>query len=157
PEQVAEYDRRRLDVAGVEQLELFVTDERSAIHWVRRQLDAKPMNFQELQPLYMKEARLAWEKHEEPVELRHILEENFVQDELGRWRVPDSNKEADLEQLRHRALLKEFHGYQETKGKLKLVRSEALRAGFNECWQKKDYQTILQMAKRVPESVIQED
>src|SRR5262249_58157267 len=30
PEQVAEYDRRRLDVAGVEQLELFLTDQRSA-------------------------------------------------------------------------------------------------------------------------------
>jgi hypothetical protein len=156
-EQVAEYDRRRLDVAGVEQLELFVTDERSAIHWVRRQLDATPMNFQELQPLYMKEARLVWEKHEEPVELRHILEENFVQDEQGRWRVPDSNKEGDLEQLRHRTLLKEFRVYQEAKGKLKVVRSEALRAGFKECWQKKDFKTILQLAKQVPESVIQED
>ena len=44
-----------------------------------------------------------------------------------------------------------------TKGKLKVVRTEALRAGFKECWQKKDYTTIVQMAKRVPEAVIQED
>jgi DNA modification methylase len=157
PEQVAEYDRRRLHVAEVEQLELFVTDERSAIQWVRRQLVAKPMTFQELQPLYMKEARLAWEKYEIPVELRRILEENFIQDEQGRWRVPDSNKEADLEQLRQRALMKEFQQYLSTRGKLKLVRSEALRAGFKECWQKKDYTTIVEMAKRVPEIVIQED
>jgi hypothetical protein len=157
PEQVAEYDRRRLDVAEVEQLELFVTDERSAIQWVRRQLAVKPMNFQELQPLYMKEARLAWEKHEEPVEVRRILEENFIQDDQGRWYVPDPNKEADLEQLRHRTLLKEFRDYQEAKGKLKTVRSEALRAGFKECWQKKEFKAIVQMAKRVPEVVIQED
>jgi DNA modification methylase len=157
PEQVAEYDRRRLDVAEVEQVELFVTDERSAIRWVRRQLVSKPMNFQELQPLYMKEARLAWEKYEAPAELRRILEESFIQGEEGRWRVPDPNKEADLEQLRHRALLKEFREYQEAKGKLKVVRSEALRAGFKECWQRKDFTTIVQMAKRVPEAVIQED
>jgi hypothetical protein len=157
PEQVTEYDRRRLDVAEVEQLELFVTDERSAIHWVRLQLDAKPMNFQELQPLYMKEARLAWEKHEAPVELRHILEENFIQDEQERWRVPDTNKEADLEHLRHRALLREFRDYQEAKGKLKIVRSEALRAGFKDAWQKGDFATIVQLAKRVPEAVVQED
>ena len=29
--------------------------------------------------------------------------------------------------------------------------------GFKECWQKKDYATIVQMAKRVPEAVMQED
>ena len=40
---------------------------------------------------------------------------------------------------------------------MKLVRTEALRAGFKECWQRGDYETIIQMAKRVPEAVIQED
>ena len=89
--------------------------------------------------------------------LRTILEQNFVEDNDGKWRVPDPKKESDLEQLRHRALLKEFQQYLDTKGKLKVVRTEALRAGFKECWQKKDYTTIVQMAKRVPEAVIQED
>jgi len=40
---------------------------------------------------------------------------------------------------------------------LKVVRTEALRAGFKDCWQKVDDETITQMAKRVPEAVIQED
>ena len=53
--------------------------------------------------------------------------------------------------------MKEFQQYLDTKGKLKVVRTEALRAGFKECWQKQDYATIVQMAKRVPEAVIQED
>ena len=53
--------------------------------------------------------------------------------------------------------MKEFQQYLDTKGKLKVVRSEALRAGFKECWQKSDYPTIVQMARRVPEAVIQED
>jgi hypothetical protein len=40
---------------------------------------------------------------------------------------------------------------------LKVVRTEALRVGFKECWQKKDYTTIIQMAKKVPDAVVQED
>jgi len=157
PNQVSDYDRKRLEVKEVEEYELFVSDERSAIQWVRRQLADAPMNKQDLQPLFMQEAQRVWEKHEKPLELQTILEQNFVEDDDGRWRVPDLRKESDLEQLRHRALMKEFQQYLDTKGKLKLVRTEALRAGFKDCWQKKDYSTIVQMAKRVPEAVIQED
>jgi hypothetical protein len=156
-EQVTEYDRQRLEVKEVEQYELFVSDEKSAIQWVRRLLAEKPMTYQDLQPLYMKEAQRVWEKHEQPLELRTILDQNFVEDQDGTWRVPDPKKEADLEQIRNRALMKEFQQYLDTKGKLKLVRTEALRAGFKECWQKSDYSTIVQMARRVPDAVIQED
>ena len=157
PDQVAGYDKRRLEVSGVEQYELFVSDERSAIQWVRRQLSENPLKYQKLSPLYMKEAQRVWEKHEKPMELHTILEQNFVQESDGRWRIPDPKKESDLEHLRSRALLKEFQQYLENKGKLQIVRTEALRAGFKECWQKKDYKTIIEMAKRVPENVIQED
>ncbi len=115
------------------------------------------MRYQELAPIYMKEAQRVWEKHEQPVELLTILEQNFVQDPDGTWRVPDPQKESDLEQIRHRALLKEFQQYLDTRGKLKVLRTEALRAGFKEAWQKKDYATIVTMAKRVPDAVIQED
>lgn len=157
PDQVVEYDRSRLAAKGIEQLELFVSDEKSAIQWVRLQLSSKPMAYQELQPIYMREAQRVWDKHEQPLELRTILEQNFVEDKRGKWCVPDPKKDADLEQLRHRFLIKEFQQYLGSKGKLKLVRMEALRAGFKDCWQKKDYTTILQLVKRVPEAVIQED
>jgi len=157
PSQVAEYDRKRLEVSEVEQLQLFVNDEKSAIQWVRQQFHDEPMTYSQLQPLYMREAQKVWEKYEEPLELRTILEQNFVENSDGTWRVPDSKKEADLEQLRNRVLMKEFQQYLDTKGKLKIVRTEALRAGFKESWQKKDYTTIVQMAKRIPDAVIQED
>lgn len=157
PDQVSEYDRQRMTTKEFEQLQLFVNDERSAIQWVRHQLTASAMSYQELSPLYMKEAQRVWEKHEQPLELLTILEQNFVKDGNDTWRVPDPRKEADLEQLRYRALLKEFQQYLDTKGKLKVVRTEALRAGFKEAWQKKDYTTIIQMTKRVPDAVIQED
>jgi len=156
PEQVTEYDQRRLEVKEVEQLQLFVSDEKSAIQWVRSQLSREPMSFKELQPIYMKEAQQVWEKHEQPLELRTILEQNFVENN-GKWCVADSKNEVHLEQIRHRALLKEFQQYIEAKGKLKVVRTEALRAGFKECWQKKDYTTIVDIAKRIPDAVIQED
>jgi 16S rRNA G966 N2-methylase RsmD/predicted RNA-binding Zn-ribbon protein involved in translation (DUF1610 family) len=157
PHQVSDYDRKRLEIKEVEQYELFVSDEKSAIQWVRRLLTNEPKKKQDLQPLFMQEAQRVWEKHEKPQELQTILEQNFVEDADGRWRVPDPRKESDLEQLRHRALMKEFREYLDTKGKLKVVRTEALRAGFKESWQNRDYATIVQMAKRVPESVIQED
>jgi hypothetical protein len=157
PSQVTEFDRKRLLVKEVEQLQLFVNDEKSAIQWVRQQLHDEPRTYSQLQPLYMREAQRVWEKHEQPLELLAILEQNFVKDPDGSWRVPDPKKEADLEQIRNRTLLKEFQQYLDTKGKLKIVRTEALRAGFKECWQKGDYTTIIQMAKRVPEAVVQED
>jgi 16S rRNA G966 N2-methylase RsmD len=157
PVQVADYDHLRKDVKEVEQLQLFVSDEKSAIQWVRSQLSQGPMTFKQIQPLYMKEAQQVWEKHEQPLELRIILEQNFVQDDDDTWRVPDPKKEADLDQIRHRALMKEYQQYLDMKGKIKLLRTEAIRAGFKECWQKKDYKSILQMAKRVPDAVVQED
>src|SRR5262249_22707851 len=150
PEQVSAYDQRRFEAKEVEQLELFVSDERGAIQWVRRQLGEKPQKYKDIQPIYMQEAQRMWETHEQPLELRTILEQNFVEDKDGAWRVPDPKKEADLEQLRHRALIKEFQHYLDAKGKLKVIRTEALRAGFKDCWQKKDYVTIVQLAKRVP-------
>jgi hypothetical protein len=156
-DQLPEYDRQRALADELQQLQLFVNDERSAIQWVRRQLEERPMTNQELQPLFMREAQRVWEKHEQPLELRNVLEENFVEDDDGTWRVPNPKTEADLEQVRHRGLMKEFRQYLDAKGKLKVVRSEALRAGFKDCWQRQDYLTIVQLAKRVPEAAIQED
>jgi hypothetical protein len=73
PDQIPDYDRQRAAIASVEQLQLFVNDEKSAIQWVRQQLSERPMSYQALQPLYMKEAQRVWEKHEQPVELLAIL------------------------------------------------------------------------------------
>lgn len=157
PQQITEYDRKRLAVKAVEQYELFVSDERTAIQWLRRQLSSGPMSYQELQPLYMREAQRVWEKHEQPIELMTILNQGFVKDTDDKWHIPDHKNETHLEQLRNRDLLREYQAYLDTKGKLKVVRTEALRAGFQAAWQKKDFTTIVQVAKRVPEAVIQED
>ena len=191
PEQVAEYDKKRMKVKEVLQLQLFVTDEASAIQWLKQQLTKKPQTFQELHPQFLKEIG-GWQKHEKPLELSELLEQNFLRyDGKGevpsqihsylssnfkelrnlpkdderlrakakdRWYVPDPNKAGDLEKLRERALLREFEEYRESKQKrLKVFRLEAVRAGFKKAWQERDYATIIAVARKIPENVLQED
>jgi len=118
-------------------------------------------------------------------ELRNLDKDNpDLQDKArGRWYVPDPNKASDLYMLREKALLKEFweylpQGYQpatkkddniyipglEPKApailkskKIKVIRLEAVRVGFKHCWQRQDYRTIIAVAQRIPEKVLQED
>lgn len=213
--QASEYDKERAKHTGVIQFELFVSDEASAIAWLHQQLSRKPQTTQELTPLFINELR-AWQKHEKPLELRELLEHNFIcyagggevpsqihaylstnwkelrskaknDPELvdkakGRWFVPDPKKAEDLEKVRERALLREFweylpEGYKprvktdmqpELPGmaevskvpagrRMKVIRTEAVRIGFKYCWQNQDYRTIVAVAKRIPEDVLQED
>jgi hypothetical protein len=232
PDQLPDYDKRRLKVQEVEDLPLFVMDEATAVQWLRHQLKPKPQTFQELHPQFMQEIG-GWQKHEESLELKKMLEENFLlnsgkealprqlvtwlkasathrdkiealeskqgtdgpletHDETllkaakDRWYVPNSNQAQDLEKLRERSLLREFweylpEGYKPQfqdptlrgpalpgledalkrnvpRGrKLKVIRTEAVRAGFKFCYQNRDYQTIIAVAQRIPADVLQED
>lgn len=160
PDQVNEYDTARIttEVENI-QFELFVTNEKSAISWLYQQLDEQfcgPQTYAELQPKFMQEVK-AVDKYEQMPELATILEENFLQDENGRWYIPDVTKEGDLVKLREKNLWKEFEGYMNSKGKLKLFRSEAIRVGFSRLWKEKNYKAIVDIAERLPEQTIQED
>ena len=76
----------------------------------------------------------------------------------GRWYVPDPNKAADVEMRRTRLLLREFEEYRRSpQRRLKLFRLEAIRAGFFKAYQDQDYATIIDVAERIPEAVLQED
>ncbi len=152
----AEYDRRRLEAQDVEQLSVFVVDEKSAIQWIRGELLAQPQTFQDLQPKFLRE--LNQNRFEELPELRDILDQNFLEDGSShRWRVPDPGKQADLDALRIRALLNEFANYVPGAAKLKRFRLEAIRAGFADLWAKRDYRAMIKLAERLPDEVVQED
>lgn len=192
--QVAEYDKKRILVKEFSQLSLFVSDEGSAIEWLRQQLMKKPQTRQDIHPNFMKEIQHI-AKHEQLPELDDLLSQNFLKYEgdmavpdqiasylrrnykdlrrldndddqlkqkaLNRWYVPDPNKQADLEKLREKSLLREFDNYLEemtnSKKKLKQFRTEAIRAGFKKAWGEKDFEKIVKVGNRLPESVIQED
>ncbi len=190
-DQVAEYDKKKLSSGGMEQMSLFVSDESSAIAWLRQLLKDKPQSFQDIHPLFIKELG-GWQKHEKPLELSELLEQNFLRyDGKGevpnqihsylssnfkelrnlrkddeslrakgkdRWYVPDPNKASDLEKLRERSLLKEFEGYRTSiQKRLKVFRLEAVRAGFKKAWQEREYGTIIAVARKIPENILQED
>ena len=191
PEQVAEYDRKRLSAQDIVQLDLFVRNEETAIQWLKQQLEKEPQTFQQIHPRFIRELG-GWMKHERMIELSDLLEQNFLccggRDEVPEqvrgylsgafahlrnlesdaptlraaakdcWYVPDPHKAADLEILRDRTLLREFDEYRDAaRRRLKVFRLEAVRAGFRRAWQERDYATIIAVAEKVPETVLQED
>ena len=105
PDQVNEYDTARIknDVEVV-QLSFAVTNEKSAIQWLYYKL-ATPQTYAEIQPIFMQEVKSV-DRYEDMPELAVLLDENFIQDEKGRWYVPDVTKEADVAKLREKKLLK---------------------------------------------------
>ncbi len=75
-----------------------------------------------------------------------------------RWYVPNPEREEDLQKLRERDLLKQFDEYKVHTGrKLKLVRMEAVRCGFKKAWQDRRYNTIIDVAEKIPQNLLQED
>jgi len=156
-DQVNEYDTARIkhEVESV-QFDLFVTNEKSAITWLYQQLSAKPQTYAELQPQFMQECK-AVDRYEALPELSVLLEDNFLQDDGGKWYVPDVKKSGDVAKLREKKLVKEFEGYLASKGLLRQFRMEAIRAGFAKLWKDGNYQLILDTTERLPESVVSED
>ncbi len=161
PDQINEYDmvRSTCEVETI-QFSLFVSDEKSAISWLYQQLDEQsgdgPQTYQDLMPKFMQELK-AVDKREKMPELSVILEENFLKEDDGKWYIPDLTKSGDIARLREKNLLKEFQEYLSSKGKLKVFRSEAIRAGFAKLWKDKDYAAIVSVAERLPDVTIQED
>jgi DNA modification methylase len=160
-EQVQEYDRKKAAVPNFVQLSIFVANEQDAIYWLRNILEAAPKTEQDLHPLWMKEVAGNMRKGDTLPEMRTILEENFLKNDKGQWYLPDPENEADLEKLRTNRLLKQFETYKteayKPKGKIKEARVEALRAGFKQCYQDKDFKTIVQIGDRIPNNLLMED
>ena len=76
----------------------------------------------------------------------------------SRWYVPDPNKAADVEMRAHTCPPTGVRGIpQISEQKLKLFRLEAVRAGFFKAYQERDYATIIEVAGKIPEAVLQED
>ena len=78
PEQVPEYDRERAQAAQAPQMELFVSDERSAIDWLTDFLRKRPSTYQNIHPEFTTQLGAGWKKHEKKPELSALLEGNFL-------------------------------------------------------------------------------
>ena len=190
PDQVPEYDRKKMTSSELQQTSLFVSDEASVIQWLRQLIKEKPQTFSDINPQFMQQLG-GWSKNEEQLDLRELLNQNFlcydgkglvpeqihahlssnwkelrnlskedptlIAKACDRWYLPDPSKAGDLEKLRERALLKEFEEYKQAKKKLKVFRLEAVRAGFKKAWQERDYATIVAVADKIPNNILEED
>jgi len=157
--QVESYERKRLTVSELVQAELFITSERSAVQWLRQYLKKfdrsrrRAAEYSEIQPAFFQEMQEGLPNYEELPELLSLLGDNFLQNESAGWYVPDPKKAEDLEKLRKRSLLVEFERYVATRGKLERFRTEALRAGFDDAWDRVSYEVIVSVGSRIPPEV----
>lgn len=157
--QAAEYMEKRKHTSDFVPMGLIVSDEANGIEWLKLQLK-EPKTYQEISPEWM-QAIKGLRKGDVLPELKDILEENFIEDENGRWHVPDLEKQIDLEKLKHKSLMKEFNLYKEMaqkpRARIKEVRVEALREGFKQCFKDKDFATILLLGDKIPQNILTED
>lgn len=157
--QAAEYEEKRKHTSEFVPMGLIVSDEANGIEWLKLQLK-EPKTYQEISPEWM-QAVNGLRKGDVLPELKDILEGNFIEDENGRWHVPDLEKQIDLEKLKHKSLMKEFNLYKEMaqkpRARIKEVRVEALREGFKQCFKDKDFATILLLGDKIPQNILTED
>lgn len=159
-EQVQEYDKKKKENPEFVQMSLFVSSEQDGVMWLKYFLADKSLTYQDIQPQWM-QALVGVRKGDMIPELSTILEENFLKDASGKWYAPDPENEADLEKLRKGRLLRLFEGYKKEienpRTKIKEVRVEALREGFKQCYQDKDFKTIVTVGDRIPNNLLMED
>jgi DNA modification methylase len=160
-EQAAEYDEKKAKSPNFMQLSLIVTNEGDAIEWLKDRLRKVSQKYQDIMPDF-RIATQSLRKGDTLPELQDILNESFIQEADGKWRTPDPNEAKDRDALRTKVLLKEFAAYvtaisQPKAKKLKEVRVEALRAGFKNSWEQKDFKTIVALGDMIPHNILLED
>jgi len=160
-EQVHEYDKKKKENPEFIQLSILVSSEQDGVLWLKNLLTEELLAYQVIQPQWM-QALAGVRKGDVIPELATILEENFLKDEEEKWYSPDPENEADLEKLRTKRLLRQFDIYKKEAIKSKIkkikdVRVEALRAGFKQCYQDKDFKSIVTMGDKIPNNLLMED
>ena len=87
PDQVAEYDRKKMTSGELKQMSMFVSDEASAIQWLRQLIKEKPQTFSDINPQFMQQLG-GWSKSEAQLDLRELLNQNFLSYD-GKGPVPE--------------------------------------------------------------------
>lgn len=158
-EQVEAYERHRMTIKELRSAQLFITDEDSAIQWLRQFLKSRQTSqpYAAVQPEFFREVQVGLPDWEEAPDLKVLLERSCVQDDEGRWYVPDPKKEADLEKVRRRERLKEFAIYAVGKGALRHFSLAVVRAGFSDAWERRDFAVIVTVGRRLPVEAFAQD
>lgn len=158
--QLNEYLDKKRFAQEIVPMGLIVSGEADGIEWLRNRLRNNPQTYQQISPDWM-QAINGIRKGDILPELIVILDENFIQEADGKWRLPNIQDDIDKDKLREKALLREFKSYVEAASKprarIKEVRVEAIRAGFKKCYMDKDFATIVMVGDKIPQNLLTED
>jgi 16S rRNA G966 N2-methylase RsmD len=156
PEQAAEYDRKKLTSGQLIQTKLFVSDEASAIQWLRQLLKEKPQTFQDISPQFMQELG-GWSKNEQELDLRDLLNQNFLSYN-GNDEVPSQihsylssnwpemrNRQKDDQELRTKGKDRWYVPDPNKAGDLEKLREKSLLKEFEEYKQAKKKLKVFRM------------
>lgn len=152
--------KKQMKLEGIDEIKtgsslLFVNDEKSALVWLYNFL-SEPKTFSDISIAFNQLANI---EGDEVPELKEMLEQNFVAED-GKYRRPQSETEHNsITEKRQRNLRREFETLliqaQTQKGKIKLVRKEALAYGFELCYKEKRFADILSIAKKLDNSILE--
>lgn len=161
-EQISMYSeyKKKMKLDGIDDLKsgsmfLFVTDEKSSLVWLYNFL-TEARSFSDIHTAFTQLANI---QGDNVPELRELLEQNFIF-ENDKYRRPKSEPEhSQIFDKREKALLREFESLlikaKTEKGKIKLVRKEALLFGFEMCYKTRRYQDILTITNKLDKSIIE--
>ena len=121
-------------------MELFGSDERSAIDWLTDFLKKRPSTYQEVHPAFTTQVGAGWKKHEEKPELSALLEDNFIKYD-GHGGVPS-----------------QIHSYLSTNHKLRCLEKDApeLIAKAKDRWYVPDPNKAQDLEKKREKALLKE-
>ena len=152
--------KKKMKLTGIDDIKtgsslLFVSDEKSALVWLYNFL-FEPKTFSDISIAFNQVANI---QDDDVPELSEMLEQNFVV-EAGKYRRPEDELEQnETIDKRQRSLKREFETLlittQTQKGKIKLVRREALVYGFELCYKDKRFADILNIADKLDKKILE--
>ncbi len=161
-EQVERYleFKKKMKLEGIEELKsgstfLFVTDEKSALVWLYNFI-SEPKSFSEIHTAFTQLANI---QGDAVPELRELLNHSFIF-ENDKYRRPQNEPEHNqITEKREKDLLREFESLliqaKTEKGRIKIVRKEAILFGFETCYKTRRYQDILTVTNKLDKAIIE--
>ncbi|HNQ69396.1 MAG TPA: DNA methyltransferase [Bacteroidales bacterium] len=153
--------KKQIKLEGLDEIKsgsslLFVNDEKSALVWLYNFM-SEPKSFSDISITFNPLATNI--EGDEVPELKEMLEQSFISED-GKFRRPQSETEHNfITEKRQKKLKREFETLlvevQTQKGKIKLVRKEAIAYGFELCYKEKRFADILSIAKKLDSSILE--
>lgn len=154
--------KKKMKLEGLSEVQqgammLFITDEKSALLWLYNFLQ-EPKSFSDIYTAFTKLSEISGDR---VPDLKELLENNFISED-GTYRLPKTDSEKNtVTEKRERELLSEFNTLlleaKSSRKKLKDVRKEAIKHGFEVCYKTNRFEDILQLAKRLDRNIIESD